>query len=334
MNRVLVIAEACVNHNGDLDIAKKMIDAAAAAGADIVKFQTFKTEKLVSKTAKKAEYQQQNSAVEETQYEMLKKLEISEAAHIELIRYCKERGIEFLSTAFDLDSLKFLKELGLRLFKVPSGELTNYPLLKSVGAFNLELIVSTGMANLGEVEQAVNTLVEAGTDRNHITILHCNTEYPTPLKDVNLSAMMSIKDGLKLRIGYSDHTLGITVPIAAVALGATVIEKHFTLDRELEGPDHRASLLPGELRDMVTAIREVELCMGDGIKRPSESEKKNIAIARKSIAAGKNISEGEVFSEGNLTTLRPGDGLSPMLWEEVIGREARRNFSEGELIEL
>ncbi|UOG35393.1 N-acetylneuraminate synthase [Leptospira noguchii] len=333
--KTLIIAEAGVNHNGDLELARKLIDVAANAGADIVKFQTFEAERLVTKSAKKADYQ--NSATDntaESQYEMLKKLELSKENHEKLIQHCKQTGIEFLSTAFDLQSLAFLEQLNLSRYKIPSGEITNLPYLQKIGSSGKPIILSTGMSTLGEIESALLVLETTGAKRDQITVLHCNTEYPTPYSDVNLSAMKSIADAFKIKVGYSDHTSGIEVSVAAVALGASVIEKHFTLDRSLPGPDHKASLEPNELKGMVRSIRNVELSLGDGIKKPSSSEFKNISIARKSIVAASSIKAGEIFTRENLTTKRPGDGISPMRLNEVIGLKAKRDFFEDELIDL
>lgn len=334
-NKVLIIAEAGVNHNGSLEIAKRLVDEASSAGVDIIKFQTFKAEKLVSKAAKQAEYQKKNIGKgEETQYAMLKKLELSNEQHEELIAYCKLKNIRFFSTAFDMDSIDYLHSLNLGLWKIPSGEITNYPYLKKIASYKEPVILSTGMCELTDIENAINVLVSNGVSKDIITVLHCNTEYPTPMKDVNLKAMLEIKEKFGVKIGYSDHTEGIEVPIAAVALGATVIEKHFTLDKNMEGPDHKASLEPSELKVMVKSIRNIEQALGTGHKTVSESERKNIEIARKSIVAAKDIKEGEMFSEDNLTVKRPGNGISPMEWENVIGKVAKRNFQEEELIEL
>ncbi|MDX1761041.1 MAG: N-acetylneuraminate synthase [Christiangramia sp.] len=332
---VLIIAEAGVNHNGDLEQAKRLIDAAAEAGADYVKFQTFKADKLVTKTAQRAEYQNSNTGNKDSQYEMLKKLEISEEMHQNLIDYCSSKSIKFLSTGFDLESLEFLNNLGIDLFKVPSGELTNLIYLRKIASFGKPVVLSTGMANMAEVEAAYKVLLSGGVKKENITILHCNTEYPTPPADVNLKAMNSIGENLDVAIGYSDHTLGIEVPIAAVALGATVIEKHFTLDRNLPGPDHRASLEPAELKAMVRAIKNIQLAIaGNGVKEPSPSEKKNIQFGRKSIVAKRAIKKGEIFTEDNLTVKRPGTGISPMEWENVINTRAKSDFSEDEFISL
>ena len=335
MNKVIIIAEAGVNHNGSLETAKKLIDAAVDAGVDYVKFQTINADKMVTKSAKRATYQDTNTGDSDSQYEMLKKLELSESNHKELISYCNSKSIKFLSTAFDLESLSFLKSLGLNLAKIPSGEITNLPYLRAMAKLFPEIILSTGMANMNEIKAAFKVLIENGTKQENITILHCNTEYPTPMEDVNLKAMLDIQKQLNIKIGYSDHTLGIEVPIAAVALGAKVIEKHFTLDRNLPGPDHKASLEPGELKAMVTAIRNIEKAiLGSGIKEPSPSESKNKPIARKSIIASRNIKKGEVFSEENLSIKRPGTGINPMRWDEILGRKAIKDFQEDELIDL
>ncbi|WP_031425075.1 N-acetylneuraminate synthase [Flavimarina sp. Hel_I_48] len=332
---VLIIAEAGVNHNGDMDQAKKLIDAAAAAGVDYVKFQTFKASKLVTKSALRAAYQDTNTKDSDSQYEMLKKLELSEASHRILIAYCDSKNIKFLSTGFDLESLEFLNTVGIDLFKIPSGEITNLPYLRKIASFKKPVVMSTGMASMPEVREAFNILIKEGINREDIHIVHCNTEYPTPMEDVNLKAMNTIGQELDVKIGYSDHTLGIEVPVAAVALGATVIEKHFTLDRNLPGPDHRASLEPEELKAMVSAIRNIEKAIsGSGKKEPSPSEIKNKTVARKSIIASKNITKGEKFTVINLTIKRPGTGLSPMRWDEVLGKTAIRDFKQEESIEL
>ncbi len=322
----IIIAEAGVNHNGSIELAKKLIDIAAEAGADFVKFQTFKAETLVTQTADKAEYQKGITNTGESQFEMIKKLELDRKTHEELIDYCKQIDIQFLSTAFDNDSIDLLDELNIPLFKIPSGEITNLPYLRHIGKMGKPIIMSTGMSTLDEVYNALNILIESGAEKEQITILHCNTEYPTPMEDVNLKAMLTIKDELGVKIGYSDHTLGIEVPIAAVAMGATVIEKHFTLGRNMPGPDHAASLEPNELREMVTIIRNIEKAMGDGIKKPSPSEIKNIPIARKSIVAKKPIKKDQLFSEENLTVKRPGTGISPMEWDAVIGKKSNKNY--------
>jgi len=332
MNKTLIIAEAGVNHNGDTGMAYRLIDAAKDAGADYIKFQTFKAEKVISRFAKKANYQKKETGLEESQLEMVKKLELDKKSHIELIGYCNQSGIKFLSTPFDLESITLLDQLGLKIFKVPSGEITNYPYLKEIAKYNKRVLLSTGMATLGDIENALDVLTKNGTDYEKITILHCNTEYPTPYEDVNLRAMQTIHQAFKLPVGYSDHTLGIEAPIAAVALGATVIEKHFSLDRNLPGPDHKASLEPDELKAMVSSIRNIEKALGDGVKKISPSEQKNINIARKSITAARDIKKGEIFASENITTKRPGDGISPMRWNEIIGRRAIKDFEIDEKI--
>ncbi|STP09633.1 N-acetylneuraminate synthase [Helicobacter cinaedi] len=334
MSKVLIIAEAGVNHNGDIDIAKKLVDVAAESGADIVKFQTFKSENCVSKNAQKAEYQLQTTNKQESQLDMIKKLELDLETHNILISYCKQKNIKFLSTPFDLESVDLLHNLGLEIFKIPSGEITNLPYLRKIGKYNKQVILSTGMANLGEIESAIAVLVDSGTKRENITLLQCNTEYPTPFADVNLKAMKSLKKAFRLPVGYSDHTPGIAIPLAAVGMGAKVIEKHFTLDKNMEGPDHKASLEPCELKAMVQGIREIELALGDGIKQTSASEAKNKPIARKSIVANCAIKKGEILSESNLYTKRPAEGISPMEWDKVIGTKAVRDFEPDEMIEL
>jgi len=328
----IIIAEAGVNHNGSIELAKKLIDVAAEAGADFVKFQTFKAETLVTQTADKAEYQKEITDTDESQFEMIKKLELDRKTHEELIDYCKQIDIQFLSTAFDNDSIDLLDELNIPLFKIPSGEITNLPYLRHIGKMGKPIIMSTGMSTLDEVRNALNILIESGAEKEQITILHCNTEYPTPMKDVNLKAMLTIKDELGVNIGYSDHTLGIEVAISAVAMGATVIEKHFTLDRNMPGPDHAASIEPEELKAMVTAIRNIEKAMGDGEKKPSSSETKNISVARKFIVAKMSIKKGELFTEENLTVKRPGTGVSPMGWDTVIGKAASSDYEMDDLI--
>ena len=332
MGNVFIIAEAGVNHNGDIRLAKKLIDEACNAGADAVKFQTFKAEKLVCKSAEKAKYQLETTDGNETQFDMLKKFELSDLMHRELMDYASKRGIKFLSTPFDTDSLRYLVELGIDIIKLPSGEVTNYPLLVAAAETGLSIILSTGMSDMSEVETAVDVLKSAGA--KDITLLHCNTQYPTPCYDVNLKAMDALKAIKGVKVGYSDHTLGIEVPIAAVALGAEVIEKHFTLDKNMDGPDHKASLEPDELKAMVSAIRNIEKSLGDGIKVPSVSEIDNREIVRKSIVALKNIKKGDVFTIDNITTKRPGTGISPMRWNEVLGLRACRDFTEDELIEI
>jgi N,N'-diacetyllegionaminate synthase len=332
--KTLIIAEAGVNHNGDLSVAKKLIDVAADAGADWVKFQTFSADRLLTAYAKKADYQLGTTGPGESQYAMIHRLELTPAMHETLIHYCQLHQIQFFSTGFDLDSIDMLAAFGLSCFKIASGEITNLPLLRHVGRYGKSVILSTGMATLDEVDAALTVLERAGTPRSHITVLQCNTEYPTPMSDVNLRAMISIRDALGVAVGYSDHTAGTEAAVAAVALGATVIEKHFTLDRNLPGPDHKASLEPHELKAMVMAIRHIEQAMGDGIKRPSASESKNISIVRKSLVAANPIRAGEIFSENNLAVKRPGTGISPMRWDEVLGRKAPRDFAADELIEL
>lgn len=332
MKQVYIIAEAGVNHNGSMELAKQLVDVAVAAGADAVKFQTFKAANLVSQKAEKAEYQKKTTSADESQFDMIKKLELNEAAHHELIAYCQLKGIEFLSTPFDHDSIKLLHELGLKAFKIPSGEITNLPYLRHIGRLNKQIILSTGMANLGEIEAAIDVLTRAGTAREQITILHANTEYPTPMQDVNLRAMQTLGQAFSLPYGYSDHTQGIEVPIAAVALGASVIEKHFTLDRNMEGPDHKASLEPDELIAMVAAIRNIEQALGSPVKQPSPSEAKNKPIARKSIVAKTTIKKGEQLTEANLTVKRPGIGISPMRWDEILGSVAQKDYQADELI--
>lgn len=333
MKKVFIIAEAGVNHNGNIELAKKLIDVANDAGADAVKFQTFKAEKLVTKNAKKAEYQSKNiNDGDDSQYNMLKKLELNVYIHKELIAYCATKKIMFLSTPFDHDSIELLNELGLEIFKIPSGEITNLPYLRHIGSLKKQVILSTGMADLGEIEDALDVLAEAGTKKEDITVLHANTMYPTPIEDVNLKAMVTIGKAFDVAYGYSDHTLGIEVPTAAVAMGASVIEKHFTLDKTMPGPDHKASLEPDELKAMVKAIRNIEKALGSGIKKPSKSEKPNIAVARKSIVAAKPIKKGEAFSKDNLTIKRPGNGISPMRWDEVIGQIAHKDYDVDELI--
>jgi len=332
--KTLVIAEAGVNHNGDIATALALIDAAADAGADLVKFQTFVADRLVTNTARKADYQIANTGSNESQHEMLKRLELTEEMHEKLIAHAARRGIEFFSTAFDLQSLDYLMGLGMPRIKVPSGEITNLPYLRRVGAFGKPVILSTGMSNLGEIEAALAVLEKAGTLRDQIVVLHCNTEYPAPMREVNLRAMQSIAHAFGVQVGFSDHTEGIEIAIAAVALGACVIEKHFTLGRNQPGPDHRASIEPDELGLMIRSIRNLELAMGDGVKRPTESEERNKPIARKSLVAAKKICAGDFFTEENLAVKRPGSGISPMNWDLVIGRKSPRDFESDELISL
>lgn len=334
-NYVTIIAEAGVNHNGSIKLAKQLIDEAAKAGVDYIKFQTFKADNLVTKSARQADYQQMNIGHKsESQYTMLKRIELSYDAHKELINYCQQKGVKFFSTAFDMDSIEYLNSLNLGLWKIPSGEITNYPYLKRIASFGDKVIVSTGMCELSDIEAALNVLTTNGTKKENITVLHCNTEYPTPFEDVNLKAMLEIGEKFDVQIGYSDHTLGMEVSIAAVALGATVLEKHFTLDKTMEGPDHKASLEPDELTTMVSAIRNIEKALGTGHKEVSASEKKNIEVVRKSIVAACDIKAGENLTAQNLSTKRPGSGISPMHWEEVIGTKAVRDFKEEEQITL
>jgi N,N'-diacetyllegionaminate synthase len=330
----LIIAEAGVNHNGDLALAKRLVDVAADAGVDLVKFQTFSADRLATAGAGKAAYQEANCGIDESQRAMLRRLELTPAMHRELLAYCTVRGVGFFSTAFDLQSIDLLAELGLNRFKIPSGEITNLPYLRHIGRLGRPLIVSTGMATMEEIATALSVLQKAGTARERITVLHCNTQYPTPMGDVNLRAMLSIRDAFGVQVGYSDHTLGIEVAIAAVALGATVIEKHFTLDRGMPGPDHKASLEPPELAAMVSAIRNIERALGDGVKRPSASEMPNRSAARKSLVAARLIHKGEAFTADNIAVKRPGTGLSPMQYDEVLGRAAPRNFLADEMLEL
>lgn len=333
-NQTLIIAEAGVNHNGDLARAKQLIDAAAKAGADLVKFQTFSADRLVTRTAVKADYQTETTDKAESQHEMLRRLEISETMHNELIAHCTARNIEFFSTAFDLESIDLLVNLGQSHFKIPSGEITNLPYLQQIGRLGKSVIVSTGMATLGEIEAAIDALEQAGTPRTSITVLHCTTEYPTPMPEVNLRAMQSIQRAFGVDVGYSDHSQGIEVAIAAVAMGACVIEKHFTLDCNLPGPDHKASLEPDGLAAMVSAIRNIEVALGDGIKRRTQSEARNMAVMRKSLVASATIKAGDILSTSNITTKRPGTGISPMRWDDIIGRKASRDFAEDDLIVL
>ena len=329
---VFIIAEAGVNHNGSIDLAKKLIDVASNAGADAVKFQSFKAENLATKNAQKAMYQKETTNIEESQFDMLKKLELSTEMHKELISYCRNKKIIFLSSPFDHESIELLEDLGLEIFKIPSGEITNLPYLRHIGKLDRKIILSTGMSNIDEVRNALDILINSGTKKENITVLHANTEYPTPMEDVNLRAMVTIGKELDIKFGYSDHTLGIEVDIEAVAMGANCIEKHFTLDCNMEGPDHKASLEPNELKAMVVAIRNIELALGKNIKKPSKSELLNIQIVRKSIVAKTVIKKGEIFSEKNLTTKRPGGGTNPMKWDEIIGTKATKDYNEDELI--
>ena len=330
----IIIAEAGVNHNGSIDSAKKLIDIASEAGADYVKFQTFRAETLVTHNADKAEYQKGLTGNIETQFDMIKRLELDQDAHQELVQYCSEKDILFLSSPFDHESIDALAELNIPFYKIPSGEITNLPYLRHVGHMGKPVVMSTGMATLEEIRMAMEVLLEAGLKKEQLTILHCNTQYPTPMEDVNLRAMITIRDEFSVKVGYSDHTLGIEVPIAAVALGATLIEKHFTLDRTLPGPDHAASLEPEELKAMVASIRNIEKVMGNGIKKPSQSEIKNIPIVRKSIVAKKNIQKGEKFSKKNITVKRPGNGISPMQWDEVLGMISEKDYLLDDKISL
>jgi N,N'-diacetyllegionaminate synthase len=335
VSKVVIIAEAGVNHNGDLNLAKKLVDSAVEAGVDYVKFQTFKAEKLVSKNSKKADYQKKNMLDDDdSQLQMLKNLELDSAMHDELISYCIQKGIKFLSTPFDLESIILLKDKGIQIGKIPSGEITNLPYLRAMAQAFPFIILSTGMSDLKEIEDALNILYQSGTRKEDITVLHCNTQYPTPMADVNLLAMNTIKEKFDIKVGYSDHTLGIEVPIAAVVLGASVIEKHFTLDKQMAGPDHKASLNPGELKEMTSAIRNIDLALGNSFKLASPSELENKPIVRKSIVANTFIHKGEVFTEQNLTAKRPGSGISPMEWDNVLGKSAKKDFLEDELIEL
>lgn len=331
----LIIAEAGVNHNGDIELAKKLIWKAADAGADIIKFQTFSAVSLATEKAEKAEYQKQNTSKQETQQDMLSRLELSETEHLVLMEECEKAGIDFFSTAFDIPKLSFLNSiLKLNLVKVPSGEITNYPYLQKIGSFNKQVLLSTGMANLSDIEAAISALVTGGANRENITILHCTTQYPAPMESVNLRAMNTIQNAFKTSVGYSDHTVGITIPIAAVAMGATVIEKHLTLDKTMDGPDHNASIEPHEFHQMVQAIRDLEQAMGDGIKTPSLSEIPNLEIARKSIVAARDIAKGEAFTDENITAKRPGGGMSPMKWNNVVGKIAQQDFCKDDYIKI
>lgn len=330
MDKVVIIAEAGVNHNGDIRLAKKLIDAAASAKVDYVKFQTFKAEEIALKSAKKATYQIENTKNDDSHYEMLKKLEINDQMHLDLMAYCTEKGISFLSSAFSVRSQQYLDSLALPIIKIPSGEITNFPLLKEISLSNKTVYLSTGMATIKEINAAMNVLCSNKLTRDKITLLHCNTEYPTPYEDVNLKAMLKLQKTFDVAVGYSDHTLGIEVPIAAVALGAKVIEKHFTLDKTMQGPDHIASLDPEELKQMVKLIRNTEFAIsGNGEKTPSKSEIKNILIARKSICIVKDITTGTIITNNHLGSLRPGNGISPMEWETIIGKKVNKNLSKG-----
>ncbi len=330
--KVIIIAEAGVNHNGSLRIAKKLVDKAKEAKADYIKFQTFKAESISTKNALKANYQKKNSGRYETQFQMLKKLELNENKFLKIISYCKKKKIGFLSSPFDIDSLKFLKKFNMKYIKIPSGEITNLPLLEEIGKNKKQIILSTGMANIKEIKDALSVLNKSGTKNNKIILLHCNTEYPTPFRDANLKAIKTLRNIFNINIGYSDHTLGIEASIAAVALGAHVIEKHFTLNRNYKGPDHSSSLEPEELSHMIKAIRNIELSLGDGKKIPSRSEKKNIKIARKSIVAKDKIFKGQLFSNKNLSIKRPFKGISPMYWHKIIGKRAKKNYKPDDFI--
>jgi len=331
-NKVFIIAEAGVNHNGSLDLAKRLIEIAVDSGADAVKFQTFKAESLVSKNAQKADYQKQTTDASESQFDMIKKLELDVETHRELIAYCQEKDIMFLSTPFDHESVNLLSGLGLQIFKIPSGEITNLPYLRHIGSLDKQVILSTGMSNLKEVGDALNILINSGTSKDNVTVLHANTMYPTPMEDVNLNAMLTIQKEFGVDIGYSDHTLGIEVDIAAVAMGASCIEKHFTLDKSMDGPDHKASLEPEELKAMVGAIRNIEKALGSSEKKPSPSESVNIDIVRKSIVANQKINKGDILTDKNITIKRPGKGISPMQWDEIIGTIAVKNYKLDDLI--
>jgi N,N'-diacetyllegionaminate synthase len=334
MSRVFIIAEAGVNHNGSIELAKKLIDVAVEAGADAVKFQTFKADNLVSKSAQKADYQKKNTGNDDSQYQMLKKLELDKSAHEVIISYCKNKKIMFLSTPFDHESIDLLNNFDMPIFKIPSGEITNLPYLRHIGQLGKDVILSTGMSTLKEIEDALEVLVSSGIVKEKITVLHATTEYPCPMDEVNLRAMQTIAAAFSVKVGYSDHTQGIEIPVAAVAMGACVIEKHFTLDKTMDGPDHKASLEPQELIAMVQSIRHVELALGDGVKQPTKSELRNMEVARKSIVASRGIDAGEVLSSNNITVKRPGSGISPMKWDDVLGSVAKRDFLADELIEL
>ena len=329
---VFIIAEAGVNHNGSIELAFKLVDAAIEAGVDAVKFQTFKSENLVSKNTQKAEYQIQTIDPSESQLDMLIKLELNVDVHKKLIKYCNAKGIMFLSSPFDHDSIDLLNELGLKIFKIPSGEITNLPYLRRIGSLTKQVILSTGMSTLKEVGDALTILVDSGTKKENITVLHANTMYPTPMKDVNLNAMQTIQKEFDVAVGYSDHTLGIEIDIAAVAMGASIVEKHFTLDRTMEGPDHIASLEPEELKAMVNAIRSIEKALGDGFKIPSRSEQPNMIAARKSIVANQMIKKGDMLTEENIVVKRPGNGISPMKWDKVLGTVAVKDYQADEII--
>ncbi len=332
MNKTLIIAEAGVNHNGDINLAKKLVECAANSGADIVKFQSFNSDKLVTHSARKALYQEINHGNSKTQFEMLKKLELNEKDHYSLINHCKKFKIEFLSTAFDEKSLTLLEKFDLKRNKIPSGEITNLPFLQRIGSYKKEIILSTGMATMGEIEEAINILEKAGTSRSKITVLQCTSEYPAPINEVNLNAMHSISNAFKVNIGYSDHTEGISIAIAAVAMGATIIEKHLTLDRRMDGPDHLASIEPEEFKEMSNQIRKIEIALGDGLKKPTQSELKNIPIVRKSLVAAVDIKKNDVFTKENIAIKRPGSGISPMRIGDYLNKKSYKNFTKDELI--
>jgi len=334
LEEILVIAEAGCNHNGDIDMAFQLVDVAVESGANIVKFQTFTANTLVTKYAEKAEYAKKSTNVDESQQEMQKKLELNKNEHIQLKNYCDKKGIEFLSSAFDLNSIKLLDKLDLTRFKIPSGEITNLPYLELIGSRGKPIIISTGMSTLKEVKLAINVILESGCEKNQITALHCTTEYPTPIEEVNLRAMLTLRDELEVKVGYSDHTVGTDVSVAAVSMGATIIEKHFTLNRNLTGPDHSASLEPSELKSLVKKIRNIELAMGDGIKRPAPCEIKNIPVVRKSVVAKDSIKKGDLFTNENLTVKRPGQGVSPMKWKKIVGKRSNKDYLPDELILL
>lgn len=332
--KIFIIAEAGVNHNGSVELAKKMIDAVAQIGVDAVKFQTFKADRIISEFASKANYQLKTTDINESQLDMVKKLELSIQAHETLIEYCRQKNVLFLSSPFDLESIDLLNNIGLETYKIPSGEITNLPYLRKIGSLGKKIIMSVGMAEMREIEGALKILISAGTPKQNITVLHCCTEYPAPLEDVNLLAMVTIRDTFDIKVGYSDHTLGIEVSLAAAALGAQVIEKHFTLDRNMAGPDHKASIEPIELRDMVKSIRNIERALGDGVKKALRAESLNKSLVRKSIVASCDIAEGEIFTENNIAAKRPATGISPMNWDKVIGKAAKKSFKKDELIEL
>lgn len=334
MSKTLIIAEAGVNYNGNLDLAKEMVYVARECGADIIKFQTAKAELVISRYAPKADYQKETTGVTESQLDMCKKVLLPYESFIELAELCRRVEIGFLSTPFELESIDFLHKLGMKIWKIPSGEITNLPYLEKIGKKRQKIILSTGMSTLLEVSDAIGILLSKGTRKEDITLLHCTTEYPAPYSEVNLKAMLTLRDYFNMKVGYSDHTPGVIIPVAAVSLGASVIEKHFTLDKNMKGPDHRASLNPEELKEMVISIRKVEKALGNGEKIPQPSEIKNMTVARKSIIAKHKIEKGEMFTEENLTTKRPGNGISPMKWYEVIGTKAIRDFHQDELIEV